>query len=149
MLYPRLALVVVSCTYPCLRQAAAIHRLLQLTCLLCLDTLGLDPRSVQDQVMPKPFAVLLARMRIDSSDWDVYRNCSPDAYYYLLFHTYLIAYLLFVTIFSLTIILPVNFQGTQGNWKINPQLLCHERCFLLGTKEQKFAHTTIANLPPK
>ncbi|CAF0821295.1 unnamed protein product [Rotaria sordida] len=63
------------------------------------------------------------------SDWDVYRNCSPDAYYYLLFHTYLIAYLLFVTIFSLTIILPVNFQGTQG------------------ISEQKFAHTTIANLP--
>ena len=115
MLYPRLALVVVSCTYPSLRHSAAVHRLSQLTCLLCLDTLGLDPRSVQDQVMPKPFAVLLARMRTDSSDWDVYRNCSPDAYYYLLFHTYLIGYLLFVTIFSLTIILPVNFQGTQGN----------------------------------
>lgn len=48
------------------------------------------------------------------SDWDVYQNCSPDAYYYLLFHTYLIGYLLFVTIFSLSIILPVNFQGTQG-----------------------------------
>ncbi|CAM4761485.1 unnamed protein product [Rotaria magnacalcarata] len=63
------------------------------------------------------------------SDWDVYRNCSPDAYYYLLFHTYLIAYLVFVTIFSLAIILPVNFQGTQG------------------TIKQKFAHTTIANLP--
>ncbi|UJR16450.1 hypothetical protein I4U23_003352 [Adineta vaga] len=64
------------------------------------------------------------------SDWDVYRNCSPDAYYYLLFHTYLIGYLLFITIFSLTIILPVNFQGTQG------------------TTEQKFAQSTIANLPP-
>ncbi|CAF3558098.1 unnamed protein product [Rotaria socialis] len=63
------------------------------------------------------------------SDWDVYQNCSPDAYYYLLFHTYLIVYLVFVTIFSLTIILPVNFQGTQG------------------TIGQKFAHTTIANLP--
>ncbi|CAF2908321.1 unnamed protein product [Rotaria sp. Silwood2] len=63
------------------------------------------------------------------SDWDVYRNCSPDAYYYLLFHNYLIAYLLFVTIFSLSIIMPVNFQGTQG------------------ISEQKFAHTTIANLP--
>lgn len=48
------------------------------------------------------------------SDWDVYRNCSPDAYYYLLFQTYLIAYLMFLTIFSLAIILPVNFQGTQG-----------------------------------
>jgi chromosome condensin MukBEF MukE localization factor len=35
-----------------------------------------------------------------------------------------------VTIFSLAIILPVNFQGTQA------------------TKEQKFAHTTIANLAP-
>ncbi|CAF1116912.1 unnamed protein product [Rotaria sp. Silwood1] len=63
------------------------------------------------------------------SDWDVYQNCSPDAYYYLLFHTYLIGYLLFVTIFSLAIIMPVNFQGTQG------------------ITEQKFAHTTIANLP--
>jgi len=50
------------------------------------------------------------------SDWDVYRNCSPDAYYYLLFQTYLIVYLLFLTIFSLTIILPVNFQGTQGSF---------------------------------
>ncbi|CAF1312263.1 unnamed protein product [Adineta steineri] len=64
------------------------------------------------------------------SDWDVYRNCSPDAYYYLLFHTYLITYLLFVTIFSLAIVLPVNFQGTQG------------------TIEQRFAQSTIANLPP-
>ncbi|UJR30010.1 hypothetical protein I4U23_017555 [Adineta vaga] len=64
------------------------------------------------------------------TDWDVYQNCSPDAYYYLLFHTYLIGYLLFVTVFSLAIILPVNFQGNQG------------------TREQKFAHTTIANLAP-
>lgn len=36
-----------------------------------------------------------------------------------------------MTIFSLTIILPVNFRGNQGD------------------TEQKFAHTTIANLPPE
>ncbi|CAF1019943.1 unnamed protein product [Rotaria sordida] len=64
------------------------------------------------------------------TDWDIYKNCSVDAYYYLLFHTYLIVYLLFVTIFSLAVILPVNFQGTQG------------------ANEQRFAHTTIANLSP-
>ncbi|CAF1463102.1 unnamed protein product [Adineta steineri] len=42
------------------------------------------------------------------SDWDVYRDCSPDAYYYLLFHTYLITYLLFVTIFSLATVLTAS-----------------------------------------
>lgn len=115
MLYSGLALVVVSCTYPSLRLSLAIDSLSELPCPLCLDTLGLDPRPVQDQVLPKFSFLLLTRVNTDPSDWDVYRNCSPDAYYYLLFHTYLIAYLLFVTIFSLTIILPVNFQGTQGN----------------------------------
>lgn len=53
-------------------------------------------------------------MKFVFSDWDVYQTCSPDAYYYLLFHTYLIGYLVFVTVFSLAVILPVNFQGTQG-----------------------------------
>lgn len=84
------------------------------------------------------------------SDWDVYRNCSPDAYYYLLFQTYLIAYLLFLTIFSLAIILPVNFQGTQGLLKKEKMISkLKMMIFILGRSEQKFAHTTIANLPPK
>ncbi|CAF1480324.1 unnamed protein product [Rotaria sp. Silwood1] len=61
---------------------------------------------------------------------DIYKNCSVDAYYYLLFHTYLIIYLIFVTLFSLAVILPVNFQGRQG------------------TNEEKFAQTTIGNLSP-
>ncbi|CAF2776257.1 unnamed protein product [Rotaria sp. Silwood2] len=65
------------------------------------------------------------------TDRDIYKNCSVDAYYYLLYHTYLIVYLLFVMIFSLAVILPVNFQGT------------------LGGSKQTFAHTTIANLSPK
>ncbi|CAF1239861.1 unnamed protein product [Adineta ricciae] len=91
------------------------------------------------------------------TDWDVYQNCSPDAYYYLLFHTYLIAYLLFVTIISLAIILPVNFQGNQDlNIQLKEVAYVREMtnlCILstvlyLGTSEQKFAHTTIANLPP-
>ncbi|CAF2045558.1 unnamed protein product [Rotaria magnacalcarata] len=64
------------------------------------------------------------------TDSDIYRHVSVDAYYYLLFHTYLIFYLLFVTIFSLVVILPVNIQGTQG------------------TIEEKFALTTIGNLSP-
>ncbi|CAF4107192.1 unnamed protein product [Rotaria socialis] len=64
------------------------------------------------------------------TDSDIYRHVSVDAYYYLLFHTYLIFYLLFVTIFSLVVILPVNIQGTQE------------------TSEEKFALTTIGNLSP-
>jgi hypothetical protein len=63
------------------------------------------------------------------SDWDVYQNCSPDAYYYLLFHNYLIYYLLFVTIFSLAIILPVNFQGTQGLEDLMNNIKIMKICF--------------------
>ncbi|CAF4071306.1 unnamed protein product [Adineta steineri] len=65
------------------------------------------------------------------SDWDVYRDCSPDAYYYLLFHNYLITYLLFVTIFSLATVLPVRLLGIQR------------------TNEQRFAQSNVANLPPE
>ncbi|CAF3617218.1 unnamed protein product, partial [Rotaria sordida] len=83
------------------------------------------------------------------TDWDIYKNCSVDAYYYLLFHTYLIVYLLFVTIFSLAVILPVNFQGTLGlDTKKTTSLININYVLFLGANEQRFAHTTIANLSP-
>jgi len=54
----------------------------------------------------------------------------PDAVQYLRFQKYIIIYILFTTVISLTVILPLNFQGTQ-----------------LGNATD-FGHTTLANLNP-
>lgn len=59
----------------------------------------------------------------------IYTRCGPDASHYLSFQTQLLLLMSIITFFSLTVILPINFQGT-----------------LLGDKTT-FGHTTIGNLP--
>lgn len=58
-------------------------------------------------------------------------KCGPDAVQYLSFQRHIIVYMLIMMIISLTIILPINFQGDlEGN-------------------EKTFGHTTLSNLDPK
>lgn len=59
----------------------------------------------------------------------LFARCGPDASHYLSFHKQLLLLMLVITIFSIFVILPINFQGT-----------------LLGDKTT-FGHTTIGNLP--
>lgn len=61
----------------------------------------------------------------------LYTRCGPDASHYLSFQKQLIILFICVTIVSLCIILPINFQGSlQGDKK-------------------NFGHTTISNLDPR
>lgn len=59
----------------------------------------------------------------------IFSRCGPDASHYLSFQTQLLLLMSIITLFSLVVILPINFQGT-----------------LLGDKTT-FGHTTIGNLP--
>lgn len=59
----------------------------------------------------------------------IFSRCGPDASHYLSFQIQLLLLMSAITLFSLVIILPINFQGT-----------------LLGDKTT-FGHTTIGNLP--
>ncbi|XP_056631293.1 calcium permeable stress-gated cation channel 1 [Diorhabda sublineata] len=59
----------------------------------------------------------------------IYSRCGPDASHYLSFQIQLFFLMLVITIFSICVVLPINFQGT-----------------LLGDKTT-FGHTTIGNLP--
>lgn len=64
------------------------------------------------------------------TDQQILRRNGPDAVQYLSFQRYIILYMVILTIISVGIILPVNFQGTlEGDSKV-------------------FGHTTISNLPP-
>jgi hypothetical protein len=47
------------------------------------------------------------------------------------------------------IIFPVNFQGTQGSRDLINAIKDNKNLHFLGGKEEKFAHTTIANLSPE
>ncbi|KAJ8972009.1 hypothetical protein NQ317_000655 [Molorchus minor] len=59
----------------------------------------------------------------------IFTRCGPDASHYLSFQQQLLLLMLTITIFSVCIILPINFQGTlQGD-------------------KTTFGHTTISNLP--
>jgi hypothetical protein len=110
------------------------------------DVLVMDESTVQDQVCRRDNASFVRRPRWPS-DWDVYRHCSADAYYYLLFQTYLIVYLLFVSVVCLTVVLPVNFHGRQGaSHRTATRRRSSTFASHLGTNERKFARTTIANL---
>lgn len=53
-----------------------------------------------------------------------------------------------MTIFSLAVILPVNFQGKQGLTKEN-NFIKINKILYLEIRAEKFAHTTIANLSPE
>nr|KAG5698090.1 hypothetical protein BaRGS_031780 [Batillaria attramentaria] len=61
-------------------------------------------------------------------DIDILHKCGRDAVQYLSFQRYLLVYVCIITIISITVILPVNFQGN-----------------LLGNATE-FGHTTIGNL---
>nr|CAI5838054.1 unnamed protein product [Callosobruchus analis] len=59
----------------------------------------------------------------------IYQRCGPDAAHYLSFQEQLLLLMLTISIFSICIILPINFQGSlQGD-------------------KTTFGHTTISNLP--
>ena len=91
-----------------------IKKKLLLFFISSLDSMELDSRFVSHQVFTMMLYSIWNFLENMFSDWDIYRYCSPDAYYYLLFHSYLIFYLLFVTIFSIIIILPINIRGRHG-----------------------------------
>ncbi|XP_059161039.1 CSC1-like protein 2 isoform X3 [Physella acuta] len=61
-------------------------------------------------------------------DVDILNKCGKDAIQYLSFQRYLLVYITIVTVLSVGVILPINFQGS-----------------LLGTAAD-FGHTTIGNL---
>jgi hypothetical protein len=64
-------------------------------------------------------------------DENILLKCGPDAVQYLSFQRHIIVYMLIMMIISLTIVLPINFQGDlEGN-------------------EKTFGHTTLSNLDPK
>lgn len=58
-------------------------------------------------------------------------KCGPDAVQYLSFQRHIIVCMLIMMIISLTIVLPINFQGD------------------LEGDERTFGHTTLSNLRPK
>ncbi|XP_076261311.1 transmembrane protein 63 [Rhynchophorus ferrugineus] len=60
----------------------------------------------------------------------IYARCGPDATHYLSFQKHLLILFTIITIFSICVILPVNFQGNlEGN-------------------KTTFGHTTLSNLGP-
>ncbi|XP_050314173.1 calcium permeable stress-gated cation channel 1 [Anthonomus grandis grandis] len=60
----------------------------------------------------------------------IYARCGPDASHYLSFQKHLLILFTVISIFSIAVILPVNFQGTlEGN-------------------STTFGHTTLSNLGP-
>lgn len=60
----------------------------------------------------------------------LFQRCGPDAAHYLSFQRHLLTLMALITVFSICIILPINFQGTlQGD-------------------VYTFGHTTISNLEP-
>ncbi|CAH1103129.1 unnamed protein product [Psylliodes chrysocephalus] len=59
----------------------------------------------------------------------IYSRCGPDASHYLSFQEQLLLLMTVITLFSICVVLPINFQGTlQGD-------------------KTTFGHTTIGNLP--
>ncbi|PSN32304.1 CSC1-like protein 2 [Blattella germanica] len=63
-------------------------------------------------------------------DENILLKCGPDAVQYLSFQRHIIVYMLIMMFVSLTIVLPINFQGElQGD-------------------ERTFGHTTLSNLDP-
>lgn len=58
-------------------------------------------------------------------------KCGPDAVQYLSFQRHIIVSMLIMMIISLTIVLPINFQGD------------------LEGDERTFGHTTLSNLHPE
>jgi hypothetical protein len=58
-------------------------------------------------------------------------KCGSDAVQYLSFQRHIIIYMLIMMVISLTIVLPINFQGD------------------LWGDEKTFGHTTVSNLDPK
>jgi len=58
-------------------------------------------------------------------------KCGPDAVQYLSFQRHIIVCMLIMMIISLTIVLPINFQGD------------------LEGDERTFGHTTLSNLRPE
>lgn len=58
-------------------------------------------------------------------------KCGPDALQYLSFQRHIIFYMVIMMVISLTVVLPINFQGD------------------LEGDEKTFGHTTLSNLDPK
>ena len=103
-------------------------------------------RLKQNQVNPQPIAKrssILSQMAVQSegsfstwfiktltlSDNEIKNLAGFDAFQYLRFQRYLIAFIAFTCFLSITIVLPLNFQGDlKGNLT-------------------EFGHTTLANLP--
>ncbi|XP_076441822.1 osmosensitive cation channel TMEM63C-like isoform X2 [Babylonia areolata] len=79
--------------------------------------------STQDKGI---FRWILAFIRM--KDIDILHKCGRDAVQYLSFQRYLLVYITIITIISIAVILPINFQGN-----------------LLGNATE-FGHTTIGNL---
>lgn len=63
-------------------------------------------------------------------DENILMKCGPDAVQYLSFQRHIIVYMLIMMIISLTVVLPINFQGD------------------LEGDERTFGHTTLSNLDP-
>lgn len=63
-------------------------------------------------------------------DENILMKCGPDAVQYLSFQRHIIVYMLIMMVISLTIVLPINFQGD------------------LEGDEKTFGHTTLSNLDP-
>ncbi|KAJ4436072.1 hypothetical protein ANN_18699 [Periplaneta americana] len=63
-------------------------------------------------------------------DENILMKCGPDAVQYLSFQRHIIVYMLIMMVISLTIVLPINFQGE------------------LEGDERTFGHTTLSNLDP-
>ncbi|XP_041352864.1 calcium permeable stress-gated cation channel 1-like isoform X2 [Gigantopelta aegis] len=72
------------------------------------------------------FSWIIAFIRV--KDVDILHKCGRDAIQYLSFQRYLLVYLLVICILSVSVILPVNFQGN-----------------IIGN-ETDFGHTTIGNV---
>lgn len=74
------------------------------------------------------FFILILDLNRDSN---IAQKCGPDAIQYLQFQKHIILYIAILTVISLTVVLPINFQGEmQGD-------------------ETTFGHTTLSNLTPK
>lgn len=78
----------------------------------------MDYQSYQAQVTFYSFVLVLSYLSIIFLNRDKHINekCGKDAIYYLVFQRYLIVYIIFVTVVSLAVILPINLYGKACNY---------------------------------
>ncbi|XP_060537131.1 calcium permeable stress-gated cation channel 1 [Cylas formicarius] len=93
------------------------------------DAIAVEESSADISLMPDTGCLWFPTIFKIGKD-KIYSRCGPDAAHYLSFQKQLLLLFTIITLFSICVILPVNFQGTlEGN-------------------KTTFGHTTLSNLGP-